>query len=164
MGLPLKVATACFLRRNEETLFIDYTNYPHPIHEGTYSPPGGKVKNENLESGAIREVLEETNIKINSLVYRGRVLFLNERRTIKGKSMQANWEVYFYDVFDFDDSQARAKEGALAWVKNESVPSLPLHEGDRIIWSWLKEYREFEAEIEHEGERLARAEIKYHKS
>ncbi len=161
--MPVKIATACFLRQQGKTLFIDYTlSQDHPIHAGKYAPPGGKLKEgESNENGSRREVLEETGIIARNLISRGTVKFLNEKRTIKGKSMNHNWMVYFFDCNDFDASNARATEGRLAWVENEKVPDLPLHEGDKIIWEWLNKYSEFEGEIEHEGEKLMRGEITY---
>jgi 8-oxo-dGTP diphosphatase len=159
--LPLTKAAACFLRKEGKTLFIDYTNYPHPIHAGKYSIPGGRLEEgESLEECARREIAEETCIIADGLCYRGKVRFLNERRTINGKPMKNDFEVYFYDGFVFDDSNARATEGRLVWVEDNKVLDLPLHEGDRVIWQeWLSKYKEFEGEIEHEGERLTSARL-----
>ena len=155
MSLPVKVATACFLRRNGKTLFIDYTNYPHPVHAGKFAPPGGRLdEGETLDNCAIREVAEEQGIVLNNVIYRGKVYFVNGRRTINGKPMNYDFEVHAYDCFDFDDTNARAKEGIPVWVEDNKVLDLPLHEGDRTIWSWLGRYKIFEGEIVHEGERL----------
>ncbi len=161
MPLPLKIATACFLRRDGKTLFIDYTNYPHPIHAGKYSIPGGRLEEgELLVDCAKREVQEETGYIPRELIYRGKVRFLNERRTINGKPMKNDFEVWFYDCMDFDDSNARATEGRLAWIEDNNILDLPLHEGDRIIWqNWLSKHKIFEGEIEHEGEKLTLARL-----
>lgn len=158
MTLPLSIATACCLRRGDETLFIDYTKYPHPLHAGKFSIPGGHVEpGESFEEATIREATEETGIIINNLNLRGKVLFLNERRIFNGKSAKSNFEVHFYDSYYFDDRLARATEGKLVWVPNERVSSLEMHEGDKVIWGWLQEHPYFEGEIEHVGEKLARA-------
>lgn len=156
MSLPVKIATACFLKKTAKTLFIDYTLTNHIIHAGKFAPPGGKLYNgEPMDIGAAREVYEETNIIARSLVYRGKITFLNEKRTINERPMENNWEVHFYDCYDFDDSQAKAREGSLAWVRNADVLALPLHEGDRVLWKeWLTNYKEFEGIIIHEGEQL----------
>ena len=163
MSLPLVVATACFLRNNGKTLLVDYTHHPHPIHAGKYAAPGEKIaeRDKNLEEGAKREVLEETNILANRLVYRGTVTFLNEKRTIKGKPMKSNWEVHFYDCCDFDASNAGCNKGALAWIEDGRVSELPLHEGDKTVWEWMRDYLEFRGEIVYEGEKLTSASLTY---
>ena len=161
MPLPLQIATMCFLHKSERTLFLDYTiTKDHLIHAGKFSPPGGKLEDidKTIEEGVRREVLEETNIKTRDLIYRGKVTFLNEKRNINGDPMKKNWEVYIYDCYEFDDSQAKALEsGKLSWVENSKVLKLPLHEGDYVIWEkWLAKYKEFNGEIEHIGEKLER--------
>ena len=163
MNPSLRIATACFCRKNNKTLLIDYTNSNHPIHAGKFSPPGGKLeletKDENIESGTKRELFEETNILDNSLVYRGVITFLNEKRTINGFPMKHNWEVHFFDCFNFDESKAKCEEGKISWIENDEVMNLPLHEGDKIMWEWLNKYKEIEAEIIHTGEKLTRSTI-----
>lgn len=160
MSLPIKYATCCCLRRRDETLFMDYREYPHPLHAGLFSLPGGKLReNETPEQGVAREVLEETGIMVHSLIFRGAILFLNERRTFGGKPAKDNWKVHIFDSYDFDDSQVRASEGRLAWVQNEKAPSLKMHEGDKVIWNWMKQYSRFDAEIVHEGEKLVKANL-----
>ncbi|MDP3882397.1 MAG: NUDIX domain-containing protein [Nanoarchaeota archaeon] len=162
MSLPTIIATACFLRDKGKTLFVDYSVlHNHPIHDGKHAAPGGKVEasDNSLEEAASREVLEETNIRAYNLIYRGTVLFLNEKRTINGKPMKNNWEVYFYDCHNFDATDARPKEGNLVWVNDDNVLDLPLHEGDRVLWGWMQEYQEFKGEVMHEGDKLTEKRI-----
>jgi len=163
MSLQLQLATSSFLHKENSTLFLDYrTKRDHPIHSGKLSPPGGKLESIDFSpmDGAIREVLEETNIIARNLIYRGKVTFFNEKRAINGKLMNKNWEVHLYDCYFFNDRKAIAREGELYWADNKIVPQLPLHEGDYVLWEWLSKFKEFEGEIEHVGEKLTRAELK----
>ncbi len=161
MTLPFEVATACYLRRDGKTLLIDYTNYPHPIHAGRYSPPGGRLEEGELIDNCVkREIAEEQGILLRNVVWRGMVRFLNEERTINGKPMKHNFDVHIYDCFDFDDARMASKEGVPVWVDNDKVLDLPLHEGDRIIWrDWLSRYKTFGGVIEHEGDKLTSARL-----
>lgn len=161
MPLPLNEAVICYLRRSSETLLIDYTSTQHPIHKGKFSAPGGKMgKAEKATDATRREVEEETGILARDLIYRGKVLFRNENRTIRGKPMPNNWLVYFFDCYDFDERNAHDVEGKLTWCYNDRVLSLPIHEGDRIIWEkWLSQEKEFSGEIVHEGETLVSANL-----
>jgi 8-oxo-dGTP pyrophosphatase MutT (NUDIX family) len=107
----------------------------------------------------IRELKEETGINLNKLVYRGIIKFDNEKRTIKGKPFKNNFEVYIYDCHDFDDSNARATEGVLAWIDDKFVLSLSLHESDKVLWEWLARYKEIYGTIIENGEKLEKAVI-----
>ena len=160
MSLPVVHAVVCYLRRETETLFMDYTSFDHPLHKGKFSPPGGKLEEvEGKETAATREILEETGIIINKMTYRGEVTFLNEQRTFNGKPAKYNFRVYFYDSSDFNDTNARATEGALAWIQNDKVCDIPMHEGDKIIWDWLRKYKEIRAEIIHVGDKLTESSL-----
>lgn len=158
MTLPVLEATVCFLRKERKTALVDYTNYPHPLHAGLFAPPGGRLeKGETKETSVKREIWEEQNIRINSLIYRGSVFFNNEKRHFGGKPAKYSFKVFYFDSHDFDDSQAKSREGKLVWVADDFVLELPMHEGDKAIWKWLDRHRLFDAEILHEGEKLVRA-------
>jgi len=120
MALPILEATVCFLRDEGRTALIDYTNYNHKLHKGYFSPPGGKIEEgETREDAVKREIWEEQGIKINSLVYRGEIFFDNEKRHFGGKQAPYSFRVYYFDSHDFDDTQAKAKEGKLMWIVDE---------------------------------------------
>jgi len=160
MPLPIVKATICFLRKNSKTLFLDYRNYDHPLHIGKYSAPGGKLDgSENREEGVIRELFEETGIRVHRVVYRGEVFFDNEKRYFGGKPARNSFRVYYFDSFDFDDSNAKATEGKLAWVSDEDVTNLPMHDGDIHIWEWLRDYKEINARVVHVGNELVEAQL-----
>ena len=164
MLLPTHIATACYIRRINggisETLFIDYINSNHPLHKGMFAPPGGHVENgESLEESVVREVEEETGIKIRNPNFKGTVLFVNEKRTFGGKPAKYNFKVHIYDAYYFDDKNAIAKEGPLVWVPNNEVNLLKTHEGDKIVWKWLEEIPYFNGKIVHEGEKLTSARL-----
>lgn len=162
MSLPWLNGVICLLRKEGKTLFIDYRDYPHKIHQGKYSPPGGKVNpGESSSDAAIRETFEETKIRVGTLVYRGKVHFNNEQRTVNGVPMKINMTVDIYESFDFDDSQAESteikedKKAKLEWIlDNEIVKTKEFHEGDRKMFEWINTYKEFEGTISQVGETL----------
>jgi len=45
----------------------------------------------------------------------------------------------------------------------KKVLELPMHQGDKVIWNWLKNHEEINAKIVHEGEKLERASLLSHK-
>ena len=148
MVLPVLEAVVCYLKKEGKTLLIDYRNFPHPLHKGFYSAPGGKLETgESREDAVIREIEEEINVKLNEVIYRGKVFFNNEKRLFGGKPAKHSYVVYYFDSLKFDESKALATEGSLAWTIDKEVNNLPMHKGDKQIWEWLKKYQEIEAEI-----------------
>ena len=64
--IPPKVSAACFIERDGKLLVLDLT------YRKGYAFPGGMIEpNENIETGVIREVREETGLKVESLQYVG---------------------------------------------------------------------------------------------
>jgi ADP-ribose pyrophosphatase YjhB (NUDIX family) len=64
--IPPKVSAACFIERDGKLLVLDLT------YCKGYAFPGGMIEpNENIETGVIREVREETGLKVESLQYVG---------------------------------------------------------------------------------------------
>lgn len=148
MSLPVIEATACFLRKGDKTLFIDYTNFPHKLHHGKVAPSGGKINpGETPEQAIIREIGEEMGIKIHSLVYKGAVLFKNEGRMFGNKPATDNYLVHFYETFDFDDSHARASEGALVWLTDSEFQSRPAHKTDLELFPLFRKHNTLNAEV-----------------
>lgn len=148
MSLPILEATACFLRKENKTLFIDYKNYPHPLHRDKVAPSGGKIEpGETPEQAVIREIKEEMGIIVHSLSYKGEVLFRNEGRMFGDKPAKNNYLVYFYETSDFDDSQARAKEGELVWLTDSEFQSRPAHKTDLDLFPLFRKYKTLKAEV-----------------
>ena len=64
--IPPKVSAACFIEREGKFLVLDLS------YRTGYAFPGGMIEpNENIESGLIREVAEETGMQVESLEYIG---------------------------------------------------------------------------------------------
>lgn len=151
MTLPVLEATIGLLRKNGKTLFIDYRNYPHPLHKGFFAFPGGKINlGETKEEGVIRELKEETNIVLQDLIYRGKVLFDNSNRLFGGKPSKYSFLVYYFDSYKFDDSNQKASEGEIVYASDEEAELLPIHKGDKQIWDWLKIYKEIDARVKQD--------------
>jgi|AntRauTorcE11897_2_1112592.scaffolds.fasta_scaffold06111_5 8-oxo-dGTP pyrophosphatase MutT (NUDIX family) len=64
--IPPKVSAACFIERDGKLLVLDLS------YRTGYAFPGGMIEpKENIETGVVREVLEETGLKVESLHYIG---------------------------------------------------------------------------------------------
>ena len=72
----------------------------------------------------IREAKEETGLTLNSFIYRGEILFINN---IFKEVM------YLYTSSDYSGEIIECDEGELKWISFKDIPSLNLWEGDRIF-------------------------------
>lgn len=94
---------------------------------GKYNGLGGKLeRDEDVYSGAARELREESGLEIDAMRLRG---------TISWPGFGRNGEDWFGFLFVVDafrgEPPASNAEGELHWVALGDVPGLPLWDGDR---------------------------------
>ena len=115
----------CYIENNEQYLMLLRNKKNVDINKGKWIGVGGHIeKGESKEEALIREVKEETNLKLNSFKYRGEILFVNN-----------DFEeiMYLYTSSDYSGEIKECDEGELKWIKFKNIPSLNLWEGDRIF-------------------------------
>ena len=103
---------------------------PQDIHLGKYTGLGGKVEpNEDVVSGAIREVHEESGLDVTAIALRG---------TNSWPGFGKNGQDWFGFVFRVDAFTGTVHggndEGTLEWVGLESLATLPMWVSDH---EWL---------------------------
>ena len=116
---------------------------------------------ETPEECALRELKEESGIPAKDLQdfeYRGLITFLS-----------AEYPSEYMHVFtaavpeDYELPRKECDEGELAWVKLDEINSLPVWEGDRIMFDYLfkrNPRRFFTMMFRYEGDRLVSHEEK----
>lgn len=118
---------------------------PDDPNEGKWLGIGGKIEEgETPEECNLREVLEETGLRLNSAEFHGIIKF--RATTYEDEDM------YLFTSSDFvpaDDAAARifaesgeyelpvCREGELCWIEKDRLPDLPMWEGDRAFISKL---------------------------
>lgn len=112
---------------------------------------GGKFEEgESPEDCAVREVYEETGLRLRSWSYRGVVTFVSDE-----------WGTEYMHLFhsrDFEGAVKDCDEGVLEWVDKRELLSLPIWEGDRIFLRLLESDRPFfSLKLRYRGERLTEA-------
>lgn len=114
---------------------------PGDMNGGKWISAGGKVEEgETPDECAVREVLEETGLRLKSWVFHGVIEFRSDE--------YEDEDMYLYSSSDFepaDEEAARVfaetgkyeppecSEGELAWVPHEEMLYLPAWEGDRAF-------------------------------
>ncbi len=112
---------------------------------------GGKIEEgESPEDCAVREVFEETGLRLGTYAYRGIVTFVSDE-----------WGTEYMHLFhssDFSGTLKDCDEGELEWVDKKALLSLPIWEGDRIFLRLLDTDRPFfSLKLRYRGDSLIEA-------
>lgn len=127
----MKLATLCYLRRDQHTLMVHRIKKANDIHEGKWNGLGGKLEpGETPEECAMREIYEESGLRMRNPLLKGILTF-------PLFALDEDWYAFVFVVTDFDGELIDSPEGQLRWVPDEELLSLNLWEGDRVFLPWL---------------------------
>lgn len=144
----MKLATLCYLKRDSQTLMLQRVKKQNDIHHGKWNGLGGKFEaGESPEECVVREVLEESGLKIENPCLCGFLIFPEFKDA-------EDWYVFVYTAKQFSGTLIDSSEGHLAWIDNDKLLSLNLWEGDKYFFKWMDEGRFFSAKFYYEDKRL----------
>ncbi len=146
--------TLCYIKNhNDEYLLLHRISKKNDLNEGKWIGVGGKFEEgETADECVVREVFEETGLKLTNYRLHGLVKFISD-----------TWEdedMYLYSATGFEGQlREECEEGKLCWVAKEKVLELPTWEGDRYFIGPLLEGRErIDMLVEYRGDELVRHE------
>lgn len=142
------VSTLCYIEKDGQYLMLLRNKKKNDVNEGKWIAPGGKLEpGESPEECALREVREETGLKLGRLNMRGILTFSSE-----------GWEDEYIFVFTADEFSGElidCNEGELKWIDKKDILSLNLWEGDRIFLKMLIEDEPFfSLKLSYKGDEL----------
>ncbi|MBV6494502.1 MAG: 8-oxo-dGTP diphosphatase [Turneriella sp.] len=137
------LATLCYIRNGGKTLMMHRNKRPTDVHFGKYNGLGGKFEpRESPEECVIREVFEESNLKITPR--------LRGIMTFPQFSNGRDWYCFLYTAEHFSGTvKKECPEGELVWVQDSEVLNLPLWPGDKIFLKWLNQEKFFSAKFNY---------------
>lgn len=101
---------------------------------------GGKFeKNETPEECVVREVFEESGLKIKSPKLCGFITFPDQ----EGE----DWYVFVFTTNKFEGKVTESHEGKLEWVDDNKLMDLNISDGDKIFMPWIFENKFFSAKF-----------------
>ena len=109
----------CMVYKGDEILVENRTNKKWP---GVTFPGGHVDKNESFADSTIREVFEETGLKISNLELYGIKQFSE-------KSGKYRYIVLFYKTSTFEGKLKSSIEGEVFWIKRKDLEKYQLAEG-----------------------------------
>ena len=141
----MKLATLCYVidTKNNSTLMIYRNKKLNDYHRGKWNGLGGKFEpGESPEECAIREIEEESGLKVNSVKMKGFITF----PLFDGKE---DWYVFLFTTNDFSGELIDSPEGELTWIPNKKLTEINLWDGDKIFIPWLSEENFFSAKFNY---------------
>jgi 8-oxo-dGTP diphosphatase len=152
----MKVGTLCYVRRPGQTLMLHRTRKPNDMHEGKWVGLGGKLEpGESPEECAIREVYEESGLRIVEPEFRGVLTF----PTFDDID---NWYGFVFVATRFTGELIDSTEGVLAWIDDDALLNLPMWEGDRIFLRWLDEDVIFSGKFSYRAGKLTQHSVVFY--
>ena len=156
----MRNTSLCYIENNGKYLMLHRVKKAVDENKDKWIGIGGKFEEgESPEDCTLREVFEETGLRLNHLHFRGIVTFVSDE-----------WGTEYMHLFTSSVSAEEAAsilsggrmpecdEGTLEWVDIQKIPELPIWEGDRIFLGLLRrDAPYFRLRLEYRGESLKRA-------
>ncbi|MDE7264627.1 MAG: 8-oxo-dGTP diphosphatase [Anaeroplasmataceae bacterium] len=130
----MECTTLCYIEQNEKFLMLYRNKKKKDINHGKWIGVGGhKEQDESIEECLLREVYEETGLRLTNYTLCGKLHFYIDNI----------YEVsYVYKGNSFEGTLSACDEGHLEWIPKEKIMDLELWEGDYLFMNKL---------INHEG-------------
>lgn len=120
-------------------LFLYRNKKKNDINHGKYIGIGGKIElGESKDACIVREVYEETNLKLNTFYYMGEIRYID---LDKGKYEAMH--VYYSD--DYAGTIKECTEGTLKFMGEEEFYESPHWEGDKIFIDYALNNKPFKS-------------------
>ena len=140
------LSTLCYIEKDNKYLMLHRTKKKNDINKDKWLGIGGKFEeDESPEECIVREVMEETGLKLNSYKLRTIVTYVS-----------TNWETEYMYVFTSNDFT-----GDLQWIDKKEVTNLNTWEGDKIFIDKLQRDNSFfTVKFEYDGDKLIQYSLK----
>lgn len=138
--MKLKQAFTVIYIKNKETnkyLFLYRDKKKNDINHNKYIGIGGKIEaGESKDACILREVYEETNIRINTFYYMGEVRYIG-----LDKGDYESMHVYYSD--DYSGEIKECSEGTLKFMSESEFYASPHWQADKIFLDYALKNKPF---------------------
>ena len=147
----MKNTSLCYIERDGQYLMLHRIKKAHDENRDKWIGIGGKFEpGESPEDCVLREVREETGLRLTDFRYCGIITFVSDC-----------WETEYMHLFHatgFTGTLRECDEGQLEWIAINRLLALPQWAGDRIFLDLMqKNVPFFSLKLRYEGETLAEA-------
>ncbi len=148
----MRNTTLCYIARGRDYLMLHRVKKEKDENKDKWIGIGGKFEEgESPEDCLLREVREETGLRLRSFRFRGIVTFVSDE-----------WGTEYMHLFTSDDFEGEVRrdceEGQLEWIGREELLRKPIWEGDKLFLRLLAEDAPFfSLKLRYEGDTLVEA-------
>jgi len=154
----MKMATLCYLMRDDEVLMLHRVKKQNDFHQGKWNGLGGKFEaGETPEECAKREIKEESGLDVKTLVPCGVITF-------PMFDMVEDWYAFVFTSNNFTGELIDSLEGDLHWKKRSELLKLNLWPGDKIFIPWILENKKFSAKFIYENKKFIDYRVDFYNS
>ncbi len=133
-------ATLCHVIRHKRALLIRKSK--ELFGGGKWNGLGGKIRpNESPEQACVREVFEESGLKVSQLRYHGLLKFWF------GDRNELDWVVHVFSTNSFEGEPKESIEGILLWRELDKIPYDEMWEDDQHWLPFLLDGKSFNGEF-----------------
>lgn len=140
--MKLKQAYTVIYIKDKNTnkfLFLYRNKKKNDINHGKYIGVGGKIEpGESKDECIVREVYEETNLKLKSFYYMGEVRYID-------LDADAYEKMYVYYSDDYTGNIKGCSEGSLKFMSEDEFYRSPHWEGDKIFLDYALKNKAFKS-------------------
>ncbi len=149
----MKNTTLCYVEQDGKYLMLLRNKKKQDENAGKWIGVGGKFEEgESPQDCLLREVQEETGLRLTQYRFRGIVTFVSDRYETE--------YMHLFTAHGFEGERIPCDEGELRWVEKEEVLSLPLWEGDREFLRLLREDAPFfSLKLVYQGDKLVSSKL-----
>lgn len=144
----MQLTTLCYIEKDGKYLMLHRVKKNQDVNAGKWIGVGGHFeRDESPDECLIREVREETGLKLTHYTFHGIITFVN--------SICETEYMCLYTADGFTGELIDCNEGVLQWVEKSKVMSLNLWEGDKVFLKRLLDGSDFfSLKLVYEGDKL----------
>ena len=149
----MKFTTLCYIERDDSYLMLHRVKKENDLNHDKWVGVGGKFEEkESPEECLLREVEEETGLRLLSWRLRGIVTFVSD--------IYETEHMYLFTADSFEGEIGTCDEGDLEWIPKDMTDQLPVGEGDKIFFRLMREEHPFFLlRLEYQGDELISAKL-----
>ena len=149
----MKNTTLCYVEQDGKYLMLLRNKKKQDENAGKWIGVGGKFEEgESPQDCLLREVQEETGLRLTQYRFRGIVTFVSDQYETE--------YMHLFTAHGFEGELIPGDEGELKWVEKDEVLSLPLWEGDREFLRLLREDAPFfSLKLVYQGDKLVSSKL-----
>ncbi|HAQ51612.1 MAG TPA: DNA mismatch repair protein MutT [Lachnospiraceae bacterium] len=148
----MKNTTLCYIKQNDKYLMLHRTKKSDDPNEGKWIGIGGHTEDgESPEECVLREVREETGLRLTEFRYRALITFVSD--------VYETEYMHLYTASAYDGRLINeCNEGELQWVPVDQIMNLPMWEGDKLFLPCIMDESNgfFSMKLVYEGDRLVK--------